>query len=195
MARPQKFEREELVERAMQVFWAKGYEASSMSDLTGAMGILSGSLYHIFGGKKALFLEALKRYDANIQGLFQSSLEKPGTGKDAISRLFVQVATFLGEDRARRGCLLSNTTLACTHPGDAALKIAESNRSFMENAFFEVLRQSQATGEMRKRSPGETRVLAQALVNALRGLHITAKTVHDAEKLRQIARASLEMLS
>ncbi len=195
MGRPQKFEREELVEKAMKIFWAKGYEATSIKDLTDAMGILSGSLFHTFGDKKSLFLESLELYEATARKMFLGLLEKPGPRKEAIASLFLKVATFLGEDVTRRGCLLCNTMLECTHPGDASLKIAERHRLAMEKAFVAALTQAQATGEISPRSPSETRVLAQTLVNALQGLRLTSKTIQDVKTLQKISRASLAILN
>jgi TetR/AcrR family transcriptional repressor of nem operon len=195
MGRPKKFEREILIEKAMKVFWAKGYEATSISDLAEAMGILSGSLYNMFGDKKSLFLESLELYEATAQRMFLSVLEEPGSRTEAIDRLFRKVATFLGEDATRRGCLLSNTMLECNQPGDASLQIAERHRLAMEKAFVSALAQAQATGEMSPRSQSETRVLAQTLVNALQGLRLTSRTVHDVKALQKIARASLAILN
>ncbi len=195
MGRPKKFEREVLIEKAMKVFWAKGYEATSISDLADAMGILSGSLYNTFGDKKTLFLESLALYEATAQSMFLGVLEEPGARKEAIARLFLKVANFLGEDVTRRGCLLSNAMLECTQPDDASLQIAERHRLAMEKAFVTALAQAQATGEMSPRSPSETRVLAQTLVNALQGLRLTSKTVHDVKTLRKIAQASLAILN
>ncbi len=195
MGRPKKFEREVLIEKAMKVFWAKGYEATSISDLADAMGILSGSLYNMFGDKKSLFLESLTLYEATAQSIFLGVLEEPGSRKEAIARLFLKVATFLGEDATRRGCLLSNSTLECTQTDDVALQIAERHRLAMEKAFVSALTQAQATGEMSPRSPSETRVLAQTLVNALQGLRLTSKTVHNVKTLQKIARASLAILN
>lgn len=195
MGRPKKFEREILIEKAMKVFWAKGYEATSISDLADAMGILSGSLYNLFGDKKSLFLESLALYEATAQCMFLGVLEEPGSRKEAIARLFLKVATFLGEDATRRGCLLSNTMLECTQPDDASLQIAERHRLAMEKAFVAALAQAQATGEMSPRSQSETRVLAQTLVNALQGLRLTSKTVHDVKTLKKIAQASLAILN
>ncbi len=159
------------------------------------MGILSGSLYNMFGDKKSLFLESLAFYEATAQRMFLGVLQEPRSRKEAISRLFLKVATFLGEDATRRGCLLSNTTLECTQPDDAALQIAERHRKAMEKAFVTALAQAQATGEMSPRSQSETRVLAQTLVNTLQGLRLTSKTLHDVKTLRKIARASLAILN
>lgn len=159
------------------------------------MGILSGSLYNLFGDKKSLFLEALALYEATARSMFLGVLQEPGSRKEAIERLFLTVATFLGEDATRRGCLLSNTMLECVQPDDASLQIAESHRLAMEKALSTVLAQAQAMGEMSPRSQGETRVLAQTLVNALQGLRLTSKTVHDVKTLKKIAQASLAILN
>jgi len=66
MARPKKFNEDDVIDKAVKVFWAKGYEAASIQDLIDAMGIQRGSLYGTFGGKQSLFLKSLKRYSKSL---------------------------------------------------------------------------------------------------------------------------------
>ncbi len=195
MARPPKFEREQLVERAVEVFRARGYEATSMPDLTSAMGILSGSLYNTFGDKRSLFLEALQCYQQRVDTALLEVLHEGGTGKAALSHFFETIADTLASDAGRRGCLLSNTALECTDLSDPALEIVEHHRAAMEKALAAVLVEAQGAGEMRACSTEQTRVMAQTLVNAMQGLRLTAKTVRDPKALRQIAAASLAIVN
>jgi len=191
MARPLKFEREQLIERAVAVFWAHGYEATSLPALTSAMGILSGSLYNTFGDKRSLFLEALHYYQQRADAILLGVLHEGGTGKAALSHFFETLANRLASDAGERGCLLSNTALECTDLGDPALEMVEQHRVGMEKAFVAVLLEAQQAGEMRVCSEEHTRVVAQTLVNAMQGLRLTAKTMRNSKTLRQIAAASL----
>ncbi len=88
MARPREFERDVVLDRAMQVFWSRGYEATSIQHLVDRMGIQRGSLYDTFGDKRALFFAAINRYDRVVTAKLVAVLEEPGSGKDAIRRLF-----------------------------------------------------------------------------------------------------------
>jgi len=195
MARPLKFEREQLIERAVDVFWAQGYEATSIPDLTQHMGILSGSLYNTFSDKRSLFLEALRCYQHRADAMLLGVLHEGGSGKAALAHFFETIANWLASDAGERGCLLSNTALECSDLADPALEIVEQHRAGMEKAFVRVLLEAQHAGEMRACSAEKTRVVAQTLVNALQGLRLTAKTVRDPQVLRQIAAASLAVVN
>ena len=102
--RPRSFDREAALDAAMQVFWEKGYEATSISDLTEVMGINPPSLYAAFGDKERLFMEAIERY-AQARGTSCPYCEEP-TARSAIERLLTFMATELTESEHPRGCLM-----------------------------------------------------------------------------------------
>ena len=86
MARPREFERDVVLDRAMHVFWSRGYEATSIRHLVARMGIQRGSLYATFGDKRALFFAAIDHYDRVVTARLLATLEEPGSGKEAIRR-------------------------------------------------------------------------------------------------------------
>ncbi len=91
MARPRQFDEEKVIESLMNVFWEKGYQATSMQDLVAASGLLKGSLYGAFGDKHAMYLAALKHYDhTRIQGGIDM-LNGDGSARQKIARLFDNV--------------------------------------------------------------------------------------------------------
>lgn len=102
--RPRSFDRDAVLEKAMEVFWAKGYEATSISDLTEAMGINPPSLYAAFGDKEKLFLEAVERYQAS-RGASCPYCEEP-TAKGAIRKLLTYMAEELTASTHPRGCMM-----------------------------------------------------------------------------------------
>jgi AcrR family transcriptional regulator len=108
--RPRSFDREQALERAMQVFWKQGYEATSIHDLTRAMGINPPSLYAAFGDKERLFLEAVGRYQEMRQGLAEL-LEEEATAKGAIGRVLTEAARNLA---SCGGCMLVLSAAACS---------------------------------------------------------------------------------
>lgn len=112
--RPRLFDRPEALDKAMRLFWTKGYGATSIADLTEVMSIGSKSLYAAFGSKEALYSEALdrylERYDQTVWGRFNSA----PTARDAIEALLMDSAAFVSSASVNddpRGCmiLLSNT--------------------------------------------------------------------------------------
>jgi AcrR family transcriptional regulator len=114
--RPRSFDREAALDAAMQVFWEKGYECTSISDLTEVMGINPPSLYAAFGDKERLFMEAVERY-AQSRNASCSYCDEP-TARAAIEKLLTYLATQLSETCHPRGCmmLMAATTASNTSP-------------------------------------------------------------------------------
>jgi AcrR family transcriptional regulator len=102
--RPRSFDRDAALERAIEVFWAKGYESASISDLTRAMGINPPSLYAAFGDKEQLFLEAIERYQA-VRGL-SCPYGDAATARDAFAALLAYMAEELTSSDHPRGCMM-----------------------------------------------------------------------------------------
>ena len=113
--RPRSFDREAALDAALDVFWAKGYESASISDLTAAMGINPPSLYAAFGDKDQLFLAAVDRYQART-GESCPYCEEP-TARAAIERLLLYMVTQLTQSGHPRGCLM---TMAASTSGNAS---------------------------------------------------------------------------
>ena len=95
MARPKAFNEEEAIDKAVKVFWAKGYEATSMQDLINAMGIQRGSLYATFGSKQQLFLKSLKRYGVVVVNKLLEILESKPSAIESIELFFSQLVEHL----------------------------------------------------------------------------------------------------
>jgi len=104
--RPLSFDRDAALEQAMHVFWERGYEAASISDLTHAMGITPPSLYTAFGDKAHLFMEAIERYNAGPGGFGQRALDEEPTARGAIERLLNEAADELTQDCHPLGCMM-----------------------------------------------------------------------------------------
>lgn len=108
--RPRSFDRDEALERAMQVFWQKGFEGASLSDLTAAMGIQPTSLYKGFGNKQSLFEQALALYLAGPVAFIHSALRAP-TGYAVAEGILHQTAEFLTRKGERTGCMTIQAAL------------------------------------------------------------------------------------
>jgi TetR/AcrR family transcriptional regulator, copper-responsive repressor len=121
--RPRSFDREAVLDRAMEVFWAKGFEGTSLNDLTKAMGINPPSLYAAFGDKERLFLEAVERYQAK-RGPSNCPYAEEPTARGAIEQLLSWAAKELCSDCHPRGCMMvmaATTTSASSKQMQAAL--------------------------------------------------------------------------
>ena len=194
MARPRKFEREPMLNQALEVFWTKGYEATSVQDLVEALGIHPGTLYATFGDKHTLFLEVLDHYGAAGQARFGAILRQPGSKRKAIEQFFEFTIDGLLSPTGKRGCLLGNTAVersGCDAPATAR---ATHYHAWLEDTLYHALQQAQTDGELPVRPPAELRTLAQFLNNNIQGMTIVARTSAGPQALRGIARLALQAL-
>ena len=113
MGRPREFDVDDALDRAMRVFWAKGYQGASLDDLLAAMGIGRGSLYKAFGDKRSLYLAALQRYDAEIVDHAVRRLcdAAGGDGRARIARLLHDDIDAVEHGDDRNGCFLCNASV------------------------------------------------------------------------------------
>jgi TetR/AcrR family transcriptional repressor of nem operon len=192
VARPREFERDVVLERAMRLFWARGYEATSVQDLVDRMGIQRGSLYETFGDKRGLFFAALDRYDRVMTARLVAVLEGPGSGKEAI-RQFFRLKVDLSVDPGRpRGCLVTNSTaeLASRDRGTATRVGATLAR--IETAFRRAVVRAQKAGEI---DPArDARGLARFLTSSAQGLSVMAKASPDRAVLDDVVKVTLAAL-
>jgi len=172
MARPKEFDPDVALDRAVEVFWAEGYEATSMQDLVEAMGINRGSLYGTFGGKRALFLAALDRYLEGQVVRFEEALAEGTSAGDAIRRAFTRVAAMaLGDER--RGCLLTNCAVEIAPRCAETTRRVQASLRRLERALAAVVARGQESGEVpATHAPSKQ---ARALLATLQGLVVLGK--------------------
>lgn len=127
MARPREFDVDEALEKAMELFWRKGYEGTSLTDLTEAMGITKPSLYGVFGNKEGLFLKALERYQRTKMNFFQEALNA-STARDVAEKILKGFADSQTAETGPSGCLGINGALACSEAGEHVQKCLVENR-------------------------------------------------------------------
>lgn len=126
MARTREFCPSEALDKAMRVFWAKGYFGTSIDDLVSATGVSRYGLYGEFGDKKGLFLAALAHYEANIVRPMRDIIEQPGASLEAIRALFTMLAEFSSQPGGKLGCLVFNAVNEMgQHDETTASKILE----------------------------------------------------------------------
>jgi TetR/AcrR family transcriptional repressor of nem operon len=191
MARPREFDIDEALERAMNVFWTKGYEGASLQDLLDAMKIARGSLYKAFQDKRSIYLAALDRYDrTEIQHTVDALRDRTaGDGATRI-RLFLEDARAAVVRRHdRRGCFLCNAAVdqAPMDPEIRAKVLAMIKR--MERAVVAALHEyAQATQWPAKREVGT----ALTLTNAYLGLRVLARSGAPAKDLAAVIHTTLQ---
>ena len=192
MARHKEFDRDQVLQKAMEVFWSRGFEAASMTELVRHMGINRQSLYDTFGDKHALYLQALDRY-REIEGrkLF-ALLERPGPVKRGLQELFESVVEGSLCDRERRGCFLGNamSELAARCPDTAAR--TRCQLAAVEETFYRTLQRGKRQGEIKTVS--DPRAVARFLSASLQGLQLMAKATQDRKTLKDVVKVTLSVL-
>src|SRR5260370_41972624 len=131
--RPRAFDPDAALERAMHVFWAKGYEGAALSDLTRAMRINRPSLYAAFGNKEELFRKVLDRYVDGPLAYFGKALAAP-KARDVIEQIFFGAAEMAGDPRLPAGCLMVQGALAVGKAAGSVRKEAAGRRAAGEVA-------------------------------------------------------------
>ncbi|SLN28285.1 TetR/AcrR family transcriptional regulator [Oceanibacterium hippocampi] len=192
MARPRKYDDADVLDRAVEVFWLKGFAATSIQDLVEATGLNRGSLYNAYGDKAGLFAAAIERYGSlsPLRAMVKHQNDAPP--RQSIERLFRDLVAIAGADRAHRGCLLTNTaTELCALDRDMQQRIAE-NFGDAEDALCRLVERGQAAGVIAAGRP--PRALARGLLATMQGLWVMSKVDPEPERLRDIADAGLAML-
>lgn len=185
MPRPREFDVDDALECAMQMFWSKGYEATSLQDLTRAMGLSKSSFYCAFGSKHELFLSAIDRYRETVTTRGTCSvIERTGGGKAGIEAAFRHHLEAIAGGELRRGCFLNNCAVEMSpRDGECAKRVAAGLVS-LEEAFFRAVIDGQRRGEIPTRH--DARGLAGFLTSSLHGMIVTAKGGSGAEMLDDV---------
>tara|TARA_R110002153_G_scaffold51774_2_gene145344 strand:+ start:931 stop:1551 length:621 start_codon:yes stop_codon:yes gene_type:complete len=117
MARSKQYKEEEVIEKAMGLFWRNGYENTSVRMLEKEMGINQFSIYSSFGSKNGVFLECIKSYKKKIRRITEV-LEKSNNGVAGIKQYFYDFLEFSKDDNVKKGCLVTNTINELGEHGD-----------------------------------------------------------------------------
>jgi TetR/AcrR family transcriptional repressor of nem operon len=191
VARPKEFDPEQALDRAVDLFWSKGYEATSIQDLVEALGINRSSLYGTFGDKHALYLAAIDRYCREVVDPSAGELDKAAAPLAAIRQLFLGIPN-LAARRGKRGCLLCNAAVERA-PVDPDVK-AEVSGGFgrLGTAFRRALERARAGGELD--DDADPAALADYLLSGYVGLIVLAKSGRKPTQLRRTAELILAPL-
>jgi AcrR family transcriptional regulator len=182
--RPREFDLDVAVERAMEVFWRKGYEAASMPELTRAMRINRPSLYAAFGNKEQLFRRVLDRYGSDTATFIPSALHEP-TAAQVIQQIFRGAVEFLSARGHPRGCLLMQGTPACGDPADSVRREIAARRRAGEAAIRNRLERAKTHGELAPHAnPADLAKFISALVH---GMSIQAANGATRAQLQRLA--------
>jgi len=189
--RPRSFNPEKALDGALRVFWRKGYEGASLSDLTKAMGINRPSLYAAFGDKEALFRKALDRYVNSAACYVQEAL-KEATARRFAERLLLSTAQSMCRTGNPSGCLLVQGALASGKGAAPVRRELISRRKAGEALIRERLKRAKAEGDLPAGSDPAT--LARYLATVTQGMAVQAASGASRNDLRRVAKTALRAL-
>jgi len=180
--RPRSFDRDEALDRAIAVFWEHGYEATSIAQLTQALGIGAPSLYAAFGDKRSLFAEALDRYMGTYAAFTQTALAEEPDARAAVVRLLHEAAAAYTRPGRPHGCMLISATTNCSpQSADVAAQLREL-RAVGASALEE---------KIAAEYPDHAQALATFYGATLRGMSALARDGATQADLEQIAETAL----
>jgi AcrR family transcriptional regulator len=188
IGRPRAFDMQQALDRALEVFWRKGYEGATLCDLTAAMGINPPSLYAAFGNKEGLFRKALDRYAETRSSIVREALARPKV-KDAVGALLKGTADSLTEKCNPAGCLLVQ---GISGAGEHEKCISDelcARRAGTEKLVRERLKRAKAEGELAKGA--DPACLARFVATVMQGMAVQAAAGASRKELRRVAETAL----
>ncbi|HEY2445278.1 MAG TPA: TetR/AcrR family transcriptional regulator [Rhizomicrobium sp.] len=192
MPRPREFDETGALDAAIECFWRRGYEATSLRDLTAAMGLTAPSLYNAFGDKEELFTLALERYlERNTRGRLRR-LEETLPPKKAIARFFAEIVERSVNDRERKGCFLVNSALEIAPHHAQCRAVITRQFAGIEGFFAGRILAAQADGT----APLHLDVddTAKMFLGVLLGVRVLARTNPSRSVLEGVVRPALALL-
>jgi TetR/AcrR family transcriptional regulator, transcriptional repressor for nem operon len=192
MARPREFNAETALERAMELFWSKGYEATSLDDLCEVTGLSRSSLYATFGNKRSLLLQSVDRYVEQRNPRMAALLAQPLPIRDAFAALAGQFIDQIVSGPGRRGCFLGNCAAELPRSDRAALARVRRALESTAATFRDALARAKARGELR--ADVDVDALARFLTAGFQGLRLVGKVDPRRAVLEDIAATMLQCL-
>lgn len=189
--RPRSFDDAQVVDGALELFWRRGYAATSFRDLKAELGVLPGSLYAAYGDKHALFLRTLSR--------FAERTRQQATDLTAASPVLPRARDLLvavldaAHDTPGRGCMLGNTAAELLPDDDAAARLVRDGFVALEDGLRQALEAGQRTGEVR--TDVDCGAQARLLLALMQGLHIVARAEAEPRRLADAIDAALAGLA
>ena len=190
MPRKPAFERDEVLERAMDLFWSRGYNRTSMRDLKDATRLNPGSLYAAFENKRGVFTESLGLYSRGLRREVESLLGGDEAPLDRIRRFFDNLVEGSRQDKESRGCLLINTLIEAPADEPELRTRAGEALQYVERRFETLIAEGQRDGSIRSQRPAAT--LARTLMTGIFGMRVYSRMPDGLDHIREIVHTLID---
>lgn len=193
MARTKDFDEDTVLNKAVCLFWHKGYHGTSMQDLVDELGISRSSLYDTYADKHSLYLKALQFYLDSAGKRMDDLLVNAKTSTAAIRQILELTTLDLLNDKQRKGCFMVNAEVEVA-PHDADVKkIIIKSEVQIEDAFRRAIQNGQKNGEINSKK--DARALARFFLNTVKGIRVSAKSVDDKSTFDDVIETALSVLN
>ena len=192
MARTKEFDENEVLKKAVDLFWLKGYNGTSMQDLVDGLGISRSSLYDTYGDKHTLFIKALECYQCTSSAKIIQIIGNNLPAKETIKQILEYITDELLGDHSRKGCFMVNAEVEVAPHDQEVNNMVCKNDQQMEEAFYRVIKQGQERGEIKNNQ--DARALSRFIFNSVKGMRVTAKSASDQSIFRDIIALTVSAL-
>lgn len=192
MARSREFDPDDALDKAMKVFWRKGYANTSIEDLVSATGVNRYGLYDEFENKRGLFLAALDHYQNAVMGMLFGVVERPGARLADVGAYFAKLVELASTDMGKLGCLMVNSASEVASCDNHAAEAIVKSRARVRRGFVNALSNAKAAGEL----PGEFDVerTADFLIGVMHGLSVLARSDAGPGMMKNVVETALSCL-
>jgi TetR/AcrR family transcriptional repressor of nem operon len=192
MARNKAFDEIEILDKAVDLFWTKGYHSTSANDLVDGLGLSRSSLYDTYGDKRTLFIKSLKRYKHEFADAAIKMLQETENVKETISIILQLIIDQDCNVANPKGCFMVNTATELSGTDAEIAKIIDANRQDFEIAMENAFQLGQQKGQISsKQNP---QALARYFINIFFGLRVSIKSNNNPKILKDIVKISLSIL-
>lgn len=192
MSRVKEFNKNEVLNKAIILFWNKGYHNTSAQDLVDNLGISRSSIYDTFGNKHTLFIKALKEYRRQAAGALIEMLNNSTDVEKTIVAIFNSLINVSVHCQKPRGCFLVNSAIELAPHDTEVAEIISQNMMDIEDAFYKIIKRGQDEGRFSKKHTA--RSLARSFYNVILGIRVAARSEVNKKVYDDIVKVSLASL-
>lgn len=192
MARTKSFNQDEVLDKAVALFWKKGYNATSANDLVRELGLSRSSLYDTYGDKRTLFIKSLHRYRAQIVGKMIEMIDNSTDIKKTMKDIFIHICEQDLTSKIPKGCLMVNSAVELSTSDSEIAKIVEQNQKDIEHSFETALLKGQKSGIISKTKNAKS--LSKFFYNSITGLRVSLKYNKFRSSIDEVVNLNLSIL-